>query len=365
MPANYHRPGTDYVPVSRPNDKKFEIYTRNNKRPVPDIIYDQEFGNLIDIANVLDGRIDNAQIAPIPGVGDANNINKMLTLSQLNTVSWIDISAANILDESIPGIKLIAQTITQRELQDGGIITSKIAQKAITTELLDDESVDTDQLAEESVTADKIASGTITNEEIADGTIRATELAADSVTTQKILNSNVTLAKLAQDVIDFMNSLVPIGSVIELPITIPVPSIYKEANGQLLSRAAYPALFAAYGTTFGAGDGTNFGLPDKRGRASVGIGSDNSTGDPSRITAATAANITLGGTFGAETHQLTVAELASHTHSILPTLTTLSSGVSASGFFNGDGAQTSSTGGDSPHNNTQPSIFTRYYVRAL
>jgi microcystin-dependent protein len=44
------------------------------------------------------------------------------------------------------------------------------------------------------------------------------------------------------------------------------PTGYLKANGALVSRATYAALFAAIGTTFGAGDGsTTFALPDLRG----------------------------------------------------------------------------------------------------
>lgn len=41
---------------------------------------------------------------------------------------------------------------------------------------------------------------------------------------------------------------------------------WLKANGALVSRTAYAALFAAIGTTYGAGDGaTTFALPDYRG----------------------------------------------------------------------------------------------------
>jgi phage-related tail fiber protein len=44
------------------------------------------------------------------------------------------------------------------------------------------------------------------------------------------------------------------------------PTGYMKANGAVISRSAYAALFASIGTTFGAGDGaTTFNLPDLRG----------------------------------------------------------------------------------------------------
>lgn len=52
------------------------------------------------------------------------------------------------------------------------------------------------------------------------------------------------------------------------------PLGYLFADGRLVSREAFPGLFAVVGTTFGAGDGsTTFGLPDCRGRTLVGAGS--------------------------------------------------------------------------------------------
>lgn len=57
------------------------------------------------------------------------------------------------------------------------------------------------------------------------------------------------------------------------------PTGFLICNGALVSRATYAALFAAIGTTYGAGDGTTtFGLPDLRqrfvlGMAAAGLGS--------------------------------------------------------------------------------------------
>lgn len=46
-----------------------------------------------------------------------------------------------------------------------------------------------------------------------------------------------------------------------------VPTGWFQCNGALVSRTTYAALFAAIGTTYGAGDGsTTFALPDTRGQ---------------------------------------------------------------------------------------------------
>lgn len=50
------------------------------------------------------------------------------------------------------------------------------------------------------------------------------------------------------------------------------PPGWLKANGATISRAAYAALFAAIGTTYGAGDGaTTFVLPDCRGEFLRGL----------------------------------------------------------------------------------------------
>jgi microcystin-dependent protein len=52
------------------------------------------------------------------------------------------------------------------------------------------------------------------------------------------------------------------------------PTGYLKANGAAISRTAYAALFAAIGTTFGAGDGaTTFALPDLRDKFAIGADS--------------------------------------------------------------------------------------------
>lgn len=57
----------------------------------------------------------------------------------------------------------------------------------------------------------------------------------------------------------------PVGTIITFA-SATAPTGYLKANGALLSRTTYSALFAAIGTTFGAGDGsTTFALPDLRG----------------------------------------------------------------------------------------------------
>lgn len=77
-------------------------------------------------------------------------------------------------------------------------------------------------------------------------------------------------------------------------------------DGREVSRSTYSELFAAIGTTHGAGNGTTtFNLPDARGRSLIGSG----TGD-----ALSTFRDINNPYVGEETHVQTVAELAAHTH---------------------------------------------------
>lgn len=66
-------------------------------------------------------------------------------------------------------------------------------------------------------------------------------------------------------------STLPPGAVLWIAGPV-VPTSFIEAFGALVSRATYPELFDAIGTTYGAGDGaTTFGLPDLRGEFIRGV----------------------------------------------------------------------------------------------
>lgn len=117
--------------------------------------------------------------------------------------------------------------------------------------------------------------------------------------------SDVTNLQSSLDAKAASGAAVPIGGVIDYFGAVE-PSGWFFPNGQAISRSAYPTLFAALGTTFGAGDGsTTFNLPDMRGR--VGVMRDVSAG----VLAGTDA---LGTVEGAQTVTLTGANLPSHDH---------------------------------------------------
>lgn len=126
----------------------------------------------------------------------------------------------------------------------------------------------------------------------------------------------------------------------------------------------------------GLGDGTTtFNIPDLRGRTVAGWDIMGGT-SANRLTLPTASTVggidgdVMGGTGGAETHTITTAQLASHTHDVKERGS--GTGVFDALYSNTAGWAGSSvaaaarpTGSDTPHNNVQPSVVTNYIVKAL
>jgi microcystin-dependent protein len=178
-----------------------------------------------------------------------------------------------------------------------------------------------------------------------------------------------------------------------------IPVNHLLCYGQAVSRTTYAALFAAIGTTHGAGDGTTtFNLPDMRGRAPVGH--DSMGGVAAGVVSLGSSN--LGAAFGEQNHVLITAEIPSHGHGVTDpghvhgindpshihsiTESILASGPSANeavpggGINNatantnasttgisiqaaGTGISIQANGGGTSHNNLQPSMFLNIIIR--
>lgn len=200
-----------------------------------------------------------------------------------------------------------------------------------------------------------------------DGSVTTAKIVDANVTTAKIADANVTLAKLAAAVQEL---LVPAGAVSPYAGT-SEPTGWLFARGQAVSRATYAALFAAIGTTYGAGDGsTTFNLPDLRGR--VVAGKDDMGGtSANRLTNQSGGldGDVLGASGGAETHTLTIAQMPAHFHQVYYNRDTPNGGsgdvadhnhnpISGSGPYS-----TTTVGGSGAHNNVQPTLILNYIIK--
>jgi len=190
---------------------------------------------------------------------------------------------------------------------------------------------------------------------------------------------------------------VPIGAGMDFWGSTAPNSSFVLLNGATttLSRTTYSALFGIIGTTYGVGDGsTTFGIPDKRGRVSVG--NDNGFG---RISGAVFSSTGPGGTGGAESITLNATQIPSITSvnpsSIALSVTTsqkvvngpnqgsataggsqvtaadpgsggaLSTVASTGTIGAGSAAVTSNNTGGASHPNVQPSIVCNYIMRII
>ncbi len=146
------------------------------------------------------------------------------------------------------------------------------------------------------------------------------------------------------------------------------PSNWLLCDGTSYLRSDYPTLFNVLGSSFGSADATHFNVPDMRGRAPVGAGTGtgggaSGSGLPTGGSALTAR--TLGAWVGEETHVLTTAELASHTHSVAvqyggTSNTTAGAGV---GYASSVPGTSGSTGSDTAHNTMQPVMTVNFIIK--
>jgi microcystin-dependent protein len=151
------------------------------------------------------------------------------------------------------------------------------------------------------------------------------------------------------------------------PVTTP-PAGYLICNGSTFSSVTYPDLATLLGDTYGTHSGTNYYLPDFRGRSPIG------TGTPSPDDGSGYA-FSLGQKFGESRHTQTVAEMPSHAH--IQNVT--NGGTQAGGPFwaNGttivqwsnsagsSGVPTTYIGGGSPANVTHTILGINFIIRAV
>lgn len=198
---------------------------------------------------------------------------------------------------------------------------------------------------------------------------------ADNSTNMSIADITAAMADSIGDIINqVVTTAIPPGIVAESALP-GAPSGWLLCRGQAISRTTYADLFAAIGTTWGAGDGsTTFNVPDIQGRVTVG-----------QSVSGTFAALNNKG--GAETVTLTEAQMPSHTHTdaghvhasqypnntgggtgyfggLNNTIQTYQTGVTYNGTLTQTGnANIQYTGGSQAHTNLQPYIVVNYIIK--
>jgi microcystin-dependent protein len=150
------------------------------------------------------------------------------------------------------------------------------------------------------------------------------------------------------------------------------PQGWAFCDGQLLPIAQYDALFTLLGTTYGGDGQETFALPDLRGRIPIHFGQGPGL-----------SNYALGQKGGAETHTLTMGELAAHTHTatVQARAGAGDSSAAAGGVWAGSSmgdkkysdatpnttmragiVNVAPTGGGQPHDNMQPALGLNFII---
>jgi len=160
---------------------------------------------------------------------------------------------------------------------------------------------------------------------------------------------------------------VPSGSIIDYAGT-SAPSGWRLCDGAAYNSVAdttFAALFTAIGNLYGGSGSTDFQVPDLRGR--VVVGQDDMGGSSAnRIVETDAHGLngdTLGAVGGVGEHQLTTAELASHSHSYGGSNASPTSSGGTRDALNFGVYNSGSTGSDDAHTNLQPSMILNKIIK--
>lgn len=149
--------------------------------------------------------------------------------------------------------------------------------------------------------------------------------------------------------------IIPIGGMMMwLTDTLPTVGKWCWANGGSLSRTGDgAALFALWGTKYGAGDGaTTFNVINMQEVAPVGKSTMGGAASPNLLSSiASGVKTVLGSIFGTDTHTLTNAQMPVHNHggvtgNTQPTASSAATGTAGNGAYAAQGGNTTSAPGN-------------------
>jgi microcystin-dependent protein len=133
-----------------------------------------------------------------------------------------------------------------------------------------------------------------------------------------------------------------------------LPGFALWCDGAEIEQTDYPVLYGVLGNAWGSAAPGKFKLPDLRSRVPIGAGQGGGL-----------SAYAIGDYGGEETHQLSIAEMPEHSHSVhdheMGACGELPIPCSTPALF---GTQTGSTGGDQAHENRPPYAALRAYIIA-
>ncbi len=162
----------------------------------------------------------------------------------------------------------------------------------------------------------------------------------------------------------------PVGAMIDFGGT-SAPTGWLMCDGTEALQATYPALFAVVGSTFGTATAGYFRLPNLLGRATIGQGTGTGGGTSGTGTVTGGSGLTaraVGAWAGEETHALSIAELAAHTHTVNGDDGGPGAGMTPHFATHAapspQSAATTSTGSGTAHQNMQPFLVVSKIIKA-
>ena len=144
-------------------------------------------------------KVDNSEtVTKVNGyVGDVTLRFSDFTDSILSSyLADSAVTSSKLADSSVTTAKLYDLAVTSEKLDDFAVTSDKLDDLAVTSEKLDDLAVTTEKLADSAVTTEKLADSAVTETKIADANVSTAKLAALAVTTDKVIDQAITNEKL-------------------------------------------------------------------------------------------------------------------------------------------------------------------------
>jgi len=239
---------------------------------------------------------------------DGNIATSMLATSSVTAdkLGGNAVTTAKLANDAVDQSKILNGSVATSKLADASVTNPKLAANSVTSDKVTDATLIGADLADGQINSAKLTDGGIMTIDIADGQVQTADLAGSAITSDKVASNAIDYAKLAAAV---QQSLCPAGTILPFAGDT-APAGWLLCNGASVNRTTYATLYAVVANRFGSADGSNFNVPDFRGRFLRGR--DGNIGrDPDR-SSRTAMN--PGGAVGDLVGSLQGYDTRSHSH---------------------------------------------------